>query len=256
MTEQARAVVYCRVSTEAQGESGLSLESQAQRGIAHTEAQGWEIAEVISEVVSGTVPPHEREGMSKALRLLRSGQADVLIVASISRLGRHTSSVLALCEEAHTQGWGVSFLDLQISTSSAVGRCCLAVLASVSQLERDLTSERTVHALGVLKDRGVRLGRPASEQTRNAGRRATELRTEGLSWAQVCTVLEAEQLRTAQGLGRWSVTQVRRAVRTVVLDGEAKAAYNAHIQYLREPSHGCELNSSCTATDQLASVVR
>ena len=235
MTEEARAVVYCRVSTEAQGESGLSLESQARRGIAYAEAHGWKIAEVLSEVVSGTVHPRERKGMSKALRLLRSGQADVLIVASISRLGRHTSSVLALCEEAHSQGWGVSFLDLQISTSSAVGRCCLAVLASVSQLERDLTSERTVQALGVLKDRGVRLGRPASEATRNAGRRATELRAEELSWVQVCNVLEAEQFRTAQGLARWSVTQVRRAARTVALDDEAEAAYNAHTQNLRDP---------------------
>jgi hypothetical protein len=56
--------------------------------------------------------------------------------------------------------------------------------------------------------RGVRLGRPAASALA-AGQRAAELRDQGLSLAQICAALNAEQVPTLSGRGIWAKSSVR-----------------------------------------------
>ena len=121
--------------------------------------------------VSGTVAPDDRPGLGSALAALDAGEADVLIAASLSRIGRRTADVLALVDRA-AAGWHLVVLDLALDTSTPTGEFALTMLAAVAQLERRQTSERTTAALAAAKARGQRLGRPASDATRSAGLRA------------------------------------------------------------------------------------
>ncbi len=158
--------------------------------------------------------------MVRALRDLDDGSAAVLIVASLSRLGRSTRDVLDLAASADANGWALAILDLNLDTATPTGRFTLTMLAAVAQLERDQTSERTTAALAAKKAQGHRLGRPASEATRAAGARALDLRADGLTWRAVAQALTDEGY-TTRGGGPWHPPTAQRAARTVALDDAA-----------------------------------
>jgi DNA invertase Pin-like site-specific DNA recombinase len=50
---------------------------------------------------------------------------------------------------AARQGWGIVFGDMDIDTSTAVGKMQLSMFASVARFERDRISERTRDALAI-----------------------------------------------------------------------------------------------------------
>ena len=49
-----RAVIYVRVSTDAQEKDGTSLETQQQACIEYAEAAGWHVVECVPDVCSGS----------------------------------------------------------------------------------------------------------------------------------------------------------------------------------------------------------
>ncbi len=138
--------------------------------------------------------------MARAPRDLDDGAAAVLIVASLSRLGRSTRDVLDLAARADANGWALAILDLNLDTATPTGRFTLTMLAAVAQLEHDQTSERTAAALAAKKAQGHRLGRPASTATRLAGARALDLRADGLTWRAVAQALTDEGYTTREGV--------------------------------------------------------
>lgn len=222
--ETRRSIVYARVSTDEQAGSGLGIESQAERCRAYAVAHGYlPVDEARDEGVSGAVAPDDRPGLGAALAALDCGMADVLIATEISRLGRRAADVLDLARRAEEAGWHLAILDLGIDTTTPAGKFALTVMAAVAELERGQTAERTRHALAAAKQRGQRLGAPVSGETRAAGRRAADLRSEGHTWQQVADRLHAEGYSTAKG-GRWHPATAQRAVRSIELDAEATAA--------------------------------
>ena len=82
-----RAIIYSRVSTEEQRESGLGLAAQ-DATCRHAAARaGLAVAAAFAdEGVSGSTPPEKRSGLSAALACLKRG--DTLIVARRDRLHR------------------------------------------------------------------------------------------------------------------------------------------------------------------------
>ena len=171
-----RSICYVCVSTDEQRESGLGLAAQEEKCAGYAKAMGYIPTSTVSDAgVSGTVAPDARPGLGQALADLDAGRADILIAASLSRIGRKVLDVVTLAERAERAGWSLVVLDLSLDTRSSVGKFCLAMLAAVAQLERDQISERTKAALGVKRAQGARLEHPVSEATRHAGRRTVEL---------------------------------------------------------------------------------
>ena len=223
------AILYSRVSTDDQAANGHGLKAQMVKMDLHADAYGLVVAHRMSDDgVSGSVAPDERAALSEALALLSGGQADTLVVASLSRLSRRTRDVLEIADRADREGWRLIILDLALDTGTPTGRMTLTVLAAIAELERAQTIERTREGLAQAKREGRRLGRPASDNTRAAGRRGQQLRAEGRSWSAVAAALQAEGFVTAQGKGTWSKTQAVRAVKTVELDDQAEAAASDH----------------------------
>ncbi len=76
-----RVFGYCRVSTEEQALSGVSLEAQQQQLAGYAMMKGWTIAEIfIERGVSGSIPLAERLQGERMLAAVRQG--DVIITAS------------------------------------------------------------------------------------------------------------------------------------------------------------------------------
>lgn len=112
----------------------------------------------VEEKVSGTKDWRERK-LGSALASLSSG--DKLIVSELSRLGRSTLQILEVIKEAKNKGVNVYSVKGPWSLNGSMeSKILLTVFAMVSEIERDLISERTKEALKARKAAGVKLGRP------------------------------------------------------------------------------------------------
>ena len=202
-----RALGYCRVSTDEQGESGLGLD--AQRAVIEAEAarRGWQLAETLTDVASGK-SLRRRHQMKAALARLASGDADVLIVAKLDRLSRSVSDFAAILAQSQEQGWALDVCDLGVDTTTPSGKMVAQIMMVLAEWEREVIGERTKSALQVARARGTRLGRPrgVDEETLRLIR---ILRDSGKSWQGIADSLERNAVPTGQG-GQWHAATVRR----------------------------------------------
>ncbi len=99
----------------------------------------------------------ERPGLAKALDMLREG--DTLVVWKLDRLGRSVKHLVDLVGELHKQGVQFKSLTDAIDTGTPSGRFFFHVMASLAQMERELTVERTRAGLEVARQLGRKGGR-------------------------------------------------------------------------------------------------
>jgi DNA invertase Pin-like site-specific DNA recombinase len=201
-----KAIGYARTSTQKQD---LSLEVQERRILAEGEFRGFPV-EMISEKVSASLPPAKRPGLSRALEMLRTGEADTLVVAKLDRVARSSADIALLLESAKREGWNFIALDLGVDTSTPEGTLVVGIMASIAQWERARIKERTREALAVAKSKGVQLGRPLIHDE-SAAKRARALRRKGLSLAKVSSRLFDEGIKTGSGKPL-SASQIKRMV--------------------------------------------
>jgi DNA invertase Pin-like site-specific DNA recombinase len=134
-------IAYARVSTQDQN---LELQTEAL-----TKAG---CKKIFEDKVTGSRP--ERPGLTKAQEALREG--DTLVVWKLDRVGR---SVKNLVGEPHKQGIRFKSLTDAIDTGTPSGRFFFHVMASLAQMERELTIERTRAGLEVARRLGRKGGR-------------------------------------------------------------------------------------------------
>jgi DNA invertase Pin-like site-specific DNA recombinase len=143
-----RVVAYYRVSTEAQGRSGLGLEAQQHSVHTLCDGRGWQIVAEYTEVESGK--RNDRPQLTAALADARRTGAK-LVVAKLDRLSRNAEFTLSLRN---------SGVDFTCADNPDVNRLTIGLLAVINEDERERIAERTRVALQAAKARGVRLGNP------------------------------------------------------------------------------------------------
>jgi DNA invertase Pin-like site-specific DNA recombinase len=100
----------------------------------------------------------QRPGWEQVLAYVRSG--DTLVVTELSRM---TRSLLHLLETAQTlEQRAVHLVSWRehIDTTTATGRCFLAMMGAIHQMERELRAERAAAGRASAKARGRSGGRP------------------------------------------------------------------------------------------------
>ena len=140
---------YCRVSTEEQ-----VLDRQLES------LKKYNCDEIFMEKITGTKA--NRPELNKLKEKVR--EEDIVVIESLSRLGRSTKNLLELVE--YFKGKKVKLISTKenIDTESATGQLLLTVLSAISQFERDLTVERTKEGLVAARARGRKGGRPKSDK--------------------------------------------------------------------------------------------
>lgn len=147
-------VVYLRVSTSRQGESGLGLEAQrAAVGnfVRSMNGQG-EIVKEFVEIESGKRV--DRPVLAEAIRFCRESSS-VLLVAKLDRLSRNLHFITTL------QNSKVEFCS---ADNPHLTPFLVHILVAVAEHERNLIASRTKAALEAAKARGVKLGNPRYEE--------------------------------------------------------------------------------------------
>ena len=93
-------------------------------------------------------------------RLLNDLQADdIVIVKSIDRLSRSTRDLFDIIEEIEKKNAVLKILDMNLETSTPMGKFFLTVLAALAQLERETIRERTLEGVAIAKAAGKYRGR-------------------------------------------------------------------------------------------------
>jgi DNA invertase Pin-like site-specific DNA recombinase len=210
-----KAVLYRRVSTQEQADSGLGLEGQRDRLSEAAERRGWDrVAWVTDEGVSGGTDATDRPELGPALATLDRG--DVLVVAKLDRLSRSLLDFTGLLARSEREGWGIVSLDPEIDTTTPNGRLVVHVLVAVSQWEREMIGQRTREGLAKSTKRlGRRPGLPAvgggkpSPVEPAVAAVVRDAREAGLSPRRIAERLNDYGLASPRG-GRWHRESVRR----------------------------------------------
>ena len=149
MSEQA--VGYLRVSTQAQGRSGLGSAAQREAIERFAAAEGFEMAEWFEETETGKGADalERRPVLSHALMKARKLKAPV-IVSKLDRLSRDVAFIAGLM--AHRTPFIVTELGADADPFM------LHIYAALAEKERALISARTRAALQAKKAAGARLG--------------------------------------------------------------------------------------------------
>ena len=221
MAKPKNLIVYCRVSTKRQGQSGLGLDAQRHAVAEYARREGAVVLETYVEVESGK--NNDRPRLADALEHCRAARA-VLVVAKLDRLSRNVAFLSRLMDSQQ---------EFVACDNPHANRLTIHILAAVAEQEARATSERTVLALAQAKKRGVLLGssRPGHwegrEKKRLIGSRkgvaraaivrslsarrhngmavaeANRLRQAGQSWQAIADSLNAKGLVTSRG-NAWS----------------------------------------------------
>ena len=234
-------VAYYRVSTDAQGRSGLGLEAQKATVAQHVAATQGKLLVEFEEVESGK--RNDRPKLALALSACRARRA-TLILAKLDRLARDTAFLLSVVRGAGDAG--VVFCDLPQLPPGAAGAFILTMFAAVAELERGLISQRTKAALTAAKARGVKLGSPKMARgfdtaLSRAGRQAQTQRSiahaadvmpyiaqakgaGAASLPQIAAALTARGIQPPSGGESWHANQVRRIIQKAASTVAANAS--------------------------------
>jgi DNA invertase Pin-like site-specific DNA recombinase len=149
----ARTIGYLRVSTleqdVAKNKADILLLANKNK-LSHVE---W-----VEEKVSG-VKDWKKRKFGEVFNTLKKG--DSIVVSELSRLGRSTLQILEIMQLAKERGIAVHAVKGSWSLNGTMeSKIVLTMLAMISEIERDLISERTKEGLRARKEAGVVLGRP------------------------------------------------------------------------------------------------
>jgi DNA invertase Pin-like site-specific DNA recombinase len=155
---------YARVSTQDQNLE-LQIEALQKAGC----------KKIFEDRVSGSRA--ERPSLAKALEALR--EADTLVVWKLDRLGRSVKNLVDLVADLQKQGVHFKSLTDSIDTGTASGRFFFHVMASLAEMERELTIERTRAGLEVARQLG-RVGGRKRRMTESKIKSAKKLLASGV----------------------------------------------------------------------------
>jgi DNA invertase Pin-like site-specific DNA recombinase len=204
-SELQNFVAYYRVSTQRQGASGLGLDAQRERVLAHVNGSG-ELIATFTEIESGR--RRDRPELAKALAAAKRHRAK-LIVATMSRLTRDPR----VLRELQDAGVDMLFCDLPEIPPGPIGRLILGVLAHVNEFEALQTGERTRHALAAAKARGKRLGNPNLSAIAVAGAQRNREKAEQFA-SNALPIIRELQRDGAVTLRAIAETLTRRGIKT------------------------------------------
>jgi site-specific DNA recombinase len=217
-----RAITYARVSTDAQGDEGSSLETQRERCLGYCREHGYQHVEHYQDTWTGS-RYRDRPGLSALREAVRARLCDVVVVYAIDRLSRNQAHLYVLAEELADHGVRLEFVTESFE-DSAVGRFIRSAKAFAAEVEREKIAERTVRG----KQARLRSGRllisntPLYGYLPNATRdayvlnpetapvveRIYHLCLEGYTTRGIARLLASEGVPSPSGRPGWSNQQV------------------------------------------------
>jgi len=208
---------YIRVSGDRQVESGLGLEAQAKAIKDYCHSHGLTLARVFrDEAVSASRHPLSQRPQGAKL-IGTAGPGDHVVIAKLDRAFRSLRDFATELDRWQRRGVVLHLLDLNIDSSTPVGKLIASVMAAVAEWEARRIGERIKAAYEVMRTRGLapsgraslghalvrrRKGAPrlvADIAERKIMRRIVKMRRSGLFWREIAERLAQERVKTRDG---------------------------------------------------------
>jgi site-specific DNA recombinase len=143
MTNEIKAAIYCRVSSEDQARHDkVSLASQREKCETYLTLQGWEPGGVYEDAgVSGA--KSSRPALDLMLEAARQGRIQRVVFWKLDRLARNLRHLLNISAELESLGVGIVSVNDGFDTGTSAGRLYRSILGAVAEFERELIGERT-----------------------------------------------------------------------------------------------------------------
>lgn len=169
--------LYLRTSTAKQS---TGLESQERAIKTFCKSKGINKFSIYSDFgISGVKA--SRPELDRMMNDARDGKIDTVIVYSFSRFARSTKHLLDALEEFRKLNVNFISITENVDTSTPMGKALFTIISAISQLERELISERVKNGLDNAKAKGKQLGR---KRTRNS-KLIRELHKQKLSYRKI-----------------------------------------------------------------------
>ena len=207
-------VSYIRVSTAAQGRSGLGLEAQREAVSTYLNGGEWQLLKEFVEVETGkgSNALEKRPELRAAMAYAKKHRA-TLVIAKLDRLARNVHFISGLMEA------GVEFVAADMPNAD---RFQLHLFAALAEQEARMISQRTKAALAAAKERGTVLGSngrvlavrykaEAMERVQPFAAELLAMKGQGLTVRAMADALNARGIRPPGGAG-WKPGNVHRAL--------------------------------------------
>src|ERR1019366_6496288 len=203
-----RVAIYARVSTL----NGQDPEMQLSELREYASRRGWTItSEYVDQGVSGS--KESRPELNQLMADAHRRKFDAVLVWKIDRFGRSLKHLVNALADLSAYGVAfVSFRDnLDLSTPS--GRLMFQIIGAMAEFERSLIQERVRAGLRNARAKGKKFGRPRAQVDAD---RVAALRSEGLSWSQVCRTLNVSKGSAQRSVARlaYGLPEERQALLT------------------------------------------
>jgi site-specific DNA recombinase len=159
-----RCAIYTRKSTaEGLDQAFNSLEAQREACEAYVRSQagaGWQVIRAAYDDGGFTGANLDRPAFARLLADIEAGQVDVVVVYKTDRVSRSLLDFAMVMKRLNEAG--VSFVSVtqNFSTTDAVGRMTLNLLATFAEFEREMIAERTRDKMVAARRRGMWTGGP------------------------------------------------------------------------------------------------
>ena len=153
----------------------------------------------IIDIASGGKSSKEREGLDKVFQLAHRKSYDILLFWALDRFSREgsrkTIAYLTILDD-YGVAWH-SFTEQYLSSLGIFKDCIISLLSTLARQEKIRISERTKAGLErTRRVNGTRLGRPKTAPEKL--QKASKLRNEGLSYAQIAERMGVSRIRAFQ----------------------------------------------------------
>lgn len=148
------ALIYCRVSSKEQAETGYSLEQQEQSCRRYIESSGFKLGRIFIEY-GESAKTQKRTELQKMLKYIRSDYDHItfIVVWKLDRLSRDVGDYKSL--ELLFISLGITIHSATESNEfNAAGKLNRNVIAAFAQFENDIKSERTIAGMKLACEKG------------------------------------------------------------------------------------------------------
>jgi site-specific DNA recombinase len=132
------------VSTEEQAEHGTSLATQKEACLKVAEQKGFLPVHFCEDAGVSGARYDSRPGLMEALRMIETGQAEVLVALKFDRLARKTKILLDIADRIDAAGGQLVTCDGWELGKTPVGRLVLTLLGAIAEMERETIKERSM----------------------------------------------------------------------------------------------------------------
>lgn len=193
--------LYSRVSTSNQNSGLESQERSLEHYCSSNNIQNFK--KFSDKNVSGA--KSSRPELDKLMSEVQMNNVSKVVVYSFSRFARSTRHLLDALEffKAHN----VEFISLseKIETNSPMGKAFFTVIAAISQLERELISERVSNGLKNALAKGKKIGRPKSRPSEII----LSLRDKKYSYREIAKVIGMSHTAVSREIKSYECNQIK-----------------------------------------------